>query len=54
MESYVSEYGTIGGTMTTFGKNVCLWYDGTIRPAKGHNLHCRWHFDGQVWWHERA
>ena len=52
MESYVSEYGTIGGEMTTVIRNVCVWYDGTMRSAKGHNNgKCRWRFDGQVWYH---
>lgn len=52
METYISEYGVIGGTMTTVAKNICLWYDGTLRPMKGHIAKCRWHFDGQVWWHK--
>ena len=50
-DSYVSEYGTIGGEMTTVIRNICMWYDGTMRPAKGHNGGCRWGFDGQVWFH---
>lgn len=50
-ESYVSAYGTIGEDMTVMAYNICMWYDGTMRPAKGHNGGCRWGFDGQVWFH---
>ena len=49
--SYVSEYGILGGKMVTTYQNICTWYDGTLRPAKGHNGGCRWRFDGQVWFH---
>jgi hypothetical protein len=53
MNSYVSEYGVMGGDMIVVAHNICLWYDGTMRPARGHIGKCRWHFDGQVWWHGR-
>lgn len=33
-------------------RNICIWYDGTLRPAKGHHGDCRWKFDGQVWYHD--
>lgn len=32
-------------------KNVCIWYDGTLRALRGHNGNCSWTFDGQVWYH---
>jgi len=32
--------------------NIALWYDGTLRPGRGHNGTCRWGFDGQVWYHK--
>lgn len=33
-------------------KNVCLWYDGTLRAMKGHDVrNCKWKFDGQIWRH---
>ena len=51
IESYVSEHGVIVGETTTVIRNICTWYDGTMRPAKGHNGGCRWRFDGQVWFH---
>lgn len=52
--AYVSEYGSkfVDGVMVMHARNVCFWYDGTIRAMKGHHGNCRWHFDGQVWWHE--
>lgn len=31
--------------------NICVWYDGTMRPGRGHNGDCKWDFDGQIWWH---
>lgn len=34
-----------------YAKNICLWHDGTLRPAKGHNAKCKWVFDGQIWRH---
>jgi hypothetical protein len=49
--SYVSEYGVFGEEMTTVIHNVCTWYDGTMRSAKGHNDGCQWNFDGQIWEH---
>jgi hypothetical protein len=30
--------------------NICLWYDGTLRPGRGHS-NCKWTFDGQIWRH---
>ena len=33
-------------------KNACMWHDGTLRPMKGHNGLCRWHYDGQVFVHD--
>lgn len=34
-----------------YAKNICLYIDGTLRPALGHNATCKWKFDGQVWYH---
>lgn len=35
-------------------KNVCLWYDHTLRAMKGHDVrHCKWSFDGQIWKHNK-
>lgn len=31
--------------------NICIWYDFTLKPMKGHNGNCRWKFDGQIWRH---
>ena len=33
-------------------QNICIWFDGTIRPMKGHNGTCRWVYDGQVYYHQ--
>lgn len=33
-------------------QNVAVWYDGTLRPGRGHDGTCRWGFDGQVWYHK--
>lgn len=32
-------------------QNIAVWFDGTLRPAKGHNGNCRWFYDGQVFYH---
>ncbi len=32
--------------------NICIWWDGAIRPARGHNGNCIWGFDGQVYYHK--
>lgn len=32
-------------------KNIAIWFDGTLRPAKGHHGGCRWFYDGQVFYH---
>jgi hypothetical protein len=32
-------------------KNICVWFDGTIRPMLGHHGKCRWNYDGQVFYH---
>ena len=37
---------------STFYHNICIWFDGTIRPLKGHNGNCRWTYDGQVYYHQ--
>lgn len=34
--------------------NICMWHDGTLRPAKGHHGRCKWVYDGQVFTHNRA
>lgn len=51
-------YKTIGSNpnlinilTTTDARNMCMWYDGTMLPAKGHNGACGWKFDGQVFYH---
>lgn len=31
--------------------NICVWYDRTLVPMKGHKGNCRWKFDGQIWRH---
>lgn len=36
-----------------YAKNVCLWWDGTLRAARGHNATCEWGFDGQVHFHKK-
>lgn len=33
------------------GINICIWYDRTLRPMRGHKANCQWKFDGQIWWH---
>lgn len=38
--------------LTTYVENVCIWYDGTARPRKGHHGDCTWKFDGQIYWHD--
>lgn len=38
--------------LTTEVKNICVWYDGTMHPARGHDGSCQWGFDGQVFWHK--
>lgn len=37
---------------TTEVRNICIWYDGTMRPMRGHMGACKWEFDGQIFWHE--
>lgn len=32
-------------------RNMCIWWDGTMRPMKGHMGNCRWKFDGYFWVH---
>ena len=32
-------------------KNICVWFDGTLRPGRGHHGRCRWVYDGQVFSH---
>jgi hypothetical protein len=33
-------------------RNIIIWFDGTIRPWRGHNnCNCRWNFDGQIYSH---
>lgn len=40
------------GVDETMYKNVCLWYDHTLRAMKGHDVrNCKWTFDGQIWRH---
>jgi hypothetical protein len=51
IESHVTEFGVSGEKMVSYAKNICAWYDGTLRPMKGHIAKCQWHFDGQIWWH---
>lgn len=36
---------------TTEARNMCMWYDGTIKPMRGHQGACGWKFDGQIWRH---
>lgn len=36
---------------TTEARNICSWWDGTMRPMKGHMGACGWKFDGQIWRH---
>ena len=36
---------------TTEARNICIWWDGTMRPMKGHMGACGWKFDGQIWYH---
>lgn len=36
-----------------FCENVCLWWDGTLKPQKGHNATCSWLFDGQIYYHTK-
>lgn len=35
-----------GPDMTVY-QNVCVWWDGTLRPGRGHSGNCKWRFDGQ-------
>ena len=32
-------------------QNICLWYDGTVKPKLGHRANCKWKYDGQVFYH---
>ena len=32
-------------------RNIAIWYDGTMRPARGHHGNCQWFYDGQVFYH---
>lgn len=31
--------------------NICIWYDYTFVPKRGHHGDCKWKFDGQIWRH---
>ncbi len=48
MGSRIDNKGTI------YNKNIAIWYDGTLRAAKGHQGECRWFFDGQIWYQLRS
>ena len=41
----------IQNILTTTLTNICVWYDGTMRPMRGHDGSCQWKFDGQIWSH---
>lgn len=51
IEAHFTEFGVIGEQPIAYAKNICLWYDGTLRPMRGHVAKCSWNFDGQIWWH---
>jgi len=55
MHAYIDEFGILDEKPTMVVKNMCLWYDGTFRPMRGHpklnQTTCRWKFDGYIWWH---
>ena len=36
---------------TGYCLNICIWHDGTVRPRKGCDGHCKWRYDGQVFIH---
>lgn len=42
----------IQNILTTVAENICIWYDGTMHPHRGHNGDCKWEFDGQIFWHK--
>lgn len=50
-ETHYTEFGEVGKKQVAYAKNICLWYDGTLRPMRGHKAKCRWQFDGAIWWH---
>lgn len=37
--------------LETHVENMCLWYDGTLKPMRGHTADCKWRFDGFIWEH---
>ena len=45
--------GRINDAQVFYAKNLCVWFDGTIRGALGHNGTCEWGFDGQVFFHKK-